>query len=216
MSGAVAAGAGSRPGGPELRVTVFTDYICPFCYVGDARLNRLRAEFDLKVNWCFLEIHPETPGRGRAVQELGYSQERWEQMMEALGELARAEGLVLARHDRTTNSHGALLLAEAAKDAGAALFYRVHRRLFEAYFAERRNIADGAVLRSIAESAGLASEVVERAWRESAYERRLLQYRAAARELRITATPTFFIGERRLEGVQPVTAFFEAARAAVA
>lgn len=36
---------------PELRLTVFSDYICPFCYIGDARINRLREDFDLKVNW---------------------------------------------------------------------------------------------------------------------------------------------------------------------
>ena len=57
---------------PELKVTVFSDYICPFCYIGDARLNRLRTRFELKVNWCFLEIHPETPPEGRPVRELGY------------------------------------------------------------------------------------------------------------------------------------------------
>ena len=49
---------------PELLVTVFTDYICPFCYVGDVRLERLRTDYDLKINWCFLEIHPETPSTG--------------------------------------------------------------------------------------------------------------------------------------------------------
>ena len=41
----------------ELRVTVFSDYICPFCYVGNARLDRLREHFDLKVNWCFTRLY---------------------------------------------------------------------------------------------------------------------------------------------------------------
>ena len=43
---------------PVLLATVFTDYICPFCYVGDARLDRLREDYALKINWCFVEIHP--------------------------------------------------------------------------------------------------------------------------------------------------------------
>ncbi len=58
---------------PTLLATVFTDYICPFCYVGDVRLDRLREHFDLKINWCFLEIHPETPAEGMDTSALGYS-----------------------------------------------------------------------------------------------------------------------------------------------
>ena len=57
---------------PTLLVTVFSDFICPFCYVGHVRLNRLRDLYDLKVNCCFVEIHPETPPEGRPVNELGY------------------------------------------------------------------------------------------------------------------------------------------------
>mgnify|MGYP001821638697 FL=1 len=43
---------------PELKVTVYSDYICPFCYVGNHRLQRLRDSYELKINWCLLEIHP--------------------------------------------------------------------------------------------------------------------------------------------------------------
>ena len=43
---------------PELRISVFSDYSCPFCYIGSRRLRRLGERYDLKVNWCGLEIHP--------------------------------------------------------------------------------------------------------------------------------------------------------------
>jgi len=36
---------------PELKVTVYSDYICPFCYVGYHRLLRLRDNYNLKINW---------------------------------------------------------------------------------------------------------------------------------------------------------------------
>jgi len=35
---------------PELKVTVFSDYICPFCYIGSRRLLRLNDDYDLKIN----------------------------------------------------------------------------------------------------------------------------------------------------------------------
>ncbi len=58
---------------PELQVTVFSDYICPFCYVGHHRLMRLKDSYDIKVNWCLLEIHPENLEQGEPVASLDYS-----------------------------------------------------------------------------------------------------------------------------------------------
>lgn len=57
---------------PQVLVTVFSDYICPFCYLGFLRLERLRDRYDLKVNCCGLEIHPENPPEGQPVAALGY------------------------------------------------------------------------------------------------------------------------------------------------
>ena len=200
---------------PELRITVFSDYICPFCYIGDARLERLRAEYDVRVNWCFLEIHPATPEEGMSVSGLGYDEARWRQMMEALARMAEEEGLAFAEHDFTTNSHRALLLAEAAKEEGQKIFYSLHRKLFEAFFCERLNIGDTGVLTRLAHAAGVSASVVERAWVDQHLEARLQQNLAAARELAVRATPTFFLGQQRLDGAVSLDRLQHAARAAV-
>ncbi|MGB5607152.1 MAG: DsbA family protein [Gammaproteobacteria bacterium] len=202
---------------PILLATVFTDYICPFCYIGDVRLERLRAEYDLKISWCFVEIHPDTPPEGRPVSELGYSDERWRQMMGNLERLADEDGIPLRAHDFTTNSHKSLLLAEAAKEAGADIFYRLHRRLFEAFFTDGLNIGDETVLAGLAATAGVPRDIISRAWGEPCYEERLQQYLAAAAELNVRATPTIFFGQQqRLDGALPYSAFLEAARAGAA
>ncbi len=202
---------------PVLLATVFTDYICPFCYVGDVRLERLREHFDLKINWCFLEIHPDTPASGMPVQDLGYAEEQWQQMMANLMAMGAAEGISFREHDFTTSSHRALLLAEAAKEEGAEVFYRLHRRLFTAYFTEGRNIGDAAVLRELAAECDVAPGTVERAWREERYEQQLQRYLVGAHELEVHATPTIFFGrEHRLNGALPFEAFLRAARAGAA
>jgi predicted DsbA family dithiol-disulfide isomerase len=199
---------------PVLLATVFTDYICPFCYVGDVRLERLREHFDLKINWCFLEIHPDTPACGMPVQALGYAEEQWRQMMASLMAMGAAEGISFREHDFTTSSHHALLLAEAAKEDGAEVFYRLHRRLFTAYFTEGRNIGDTAVLRELAAECGVAAGTPERAWREERYEQQLQRYLAGAQELEVRATPTILFGrEHRLNGALPYEAFLRTARA---
>lgn len=202
---------------PELLVTVFTDYICPFCYVGDVRLDRLRDDYDLKINWCFLEIHPDTPAEGMTISALGYQDETWQQMMDNLSRLAQEEEITFQPHTFTTNSHKSLLLAEAAKEAGADVFYALHRRLFEAFFTEGQNIGDEAVLTTLAHESGVPDDVLSRAWTDERYEGRLQQYLAAARELDVRATPTVFFGEKqRLDGALPLSTFRKLAQAGVA
>ncbi|WP_455234446.1 DsbA family oxidoreductase, partial [Thiogranum longum] len=89
---------------PVLKVSVFSDYICPFCYVGDARLDGLRDRYDLKVNWCFLEIHPETSPEGEPIASLNYPAATWQRMMARLRQMAEEENLSLRDQDFTTNS----------------------------------------------------------------------------------------------------------------
>ncbi|UCC55359.1 MAG: DsbA family protein [Gammaproteobacteria bacterium] len=199
---------------PVLLATVFTDYICPFCYIGDARLERLREDYNLRINWCFLEIHPKTPAEGMQVSDLGYPDSRWQQMMKNLAVLAEEEGLEFRSHDFTTNSHKALLLAEAAKQDGAEVFYKLHRRLFEAFFTDGLNIGDRDVLESFARDSGVRDATLASAWQDPRHEQRLDQYLAAARELDVRATPTVFFGEQqRLDGALPLPAFKKAALA---
>ncbi len=200
---------------PELLATVFTDYICPFCYVGDVRLERLRVDYDLKINWCFLEIHPDTPSQGMDSADLGYPDSKWQLMMDNLSRLAEEEGISFRPQTFTTNSHKALLLAEAAREDGADVFYTLHRRLFEAYFTEGRNIGEQAVLEQLAVAAGVPEETLSRAWSDERYAQRLDQYLAAAHELKVTATPTVFFSEhQRIDGALPLDVFKRLAREA--
>jgi predicted DsbA family dithiol-disulfide isomerase len=193
---------------PELLATVFTDYICPFCYVGDVRLDRLREDYNLKINWCFLEIHPETPVEGMSTDELGYADNRWQTMMDNLTRLAAEEGITFQPHTFTTNSHKSLLLAEAAKAAGTGVFYTLHRRLFEAFFSEGQNIGDERVLTGLARAAGMTDDQITAAWHDQKYEERLKLYLGAARELNVRATPTIFFGEKqRIDGALPLAVF---------
>jgi len=200
---------------PRLQVAVLSDYICPFCYIGYLRLEQLRADYDLAVNWALVEIHPDSPAAGKPVEELGYSQQHLDTLLGELGKMAHAEGVTLSAHTFTTNSHQALLLAEASKQHGADVFYALHRRLFESFLVEGLNIGDPAVLRALAADSGVPAETIEQAWSDPEYERRLQRNLAAAVHNGATGTPTFFIGEQRLTGAVPVEALRAAAKAAV-
>ncbi len=186
---------------PELKITVFSDYICPFCYVGHHRLMRLKDSYDLKINWCFLEIHPENSAKGEPVTSLDYPSEYWNQLMKNLKHVAKEENIPLAEHLFTTNSKDALLLGEAAKACGRESFYQLHEALFTAFFVDDKNIGDRKILRKIANQCGINNAVVDDAWNNSTYQQRLQQNFAAARKYEIQSVPSFVFGDHVLTGV---------------
>lgn len=181
--------------------------------MGERRLARLSEEFDVRVERRFLEIHPETPAEGRPVSELGYPPEQWARMMENLNRMGKAEGIVFSERTFTTNSHKALLLAEAAKEEGPDIFEALNEGLFRAYFTEGRNIGDPQVLRDVAQTAGVPAGRMEQAWSDAAYEERLARDHAAAAEIGITGIPLFIVdGRWILEGAVPVEMLREVAQ----
>jgi len=181
--------------------------------VGERRLARLNEEFDVRVERRFLEIHPETPAEGMPVSELGYPTDQWARMMENLERMGKADGIVFSERTFTTNSHKALLLAEAAKKEGSAVFEALNEGLFRAYFTDLRNIGDPEVLRDVARAAGVPAGRLEQAWSDPAYEVQLGRDHAAAAEIGITGIPFFIVDDRWiLEGAVPVETLREAAK----
>ncbi len=193
---------------PRLSVTVFSDYICPFCYVGDARLDKLRDGYQLDVDWCFFEIHPDNPAEGKPVEELGYPPEQWQRMMANLEQMARDDGLRLATRTFTTNSHSALLLAEATRRSAPEAFDGLHKRLFEAYFAEGQNIGDRNVLQKVAAECGIAEDVVVQAWNDPVYEQRLRDQSWRAAQIGVQGVPAFLFGRHMVAGAVPAETLF--------
>ena len=196
---------------PEIQITVFSDYICPFCYVGHHRLMRLKDEYELKINWCFLEIHPENSAEGEPVTDLDYSSELWDELMKNLKRVAEEENIPLAKHTFTTNSKDALLLAEASKQFGRETFYALHEKLFFTFFVDNRNIGNRDILREIAKDCGLNDESINAAWIEPKHQQRLLENFNQARKYQIKSVPSFVFGERVLTGVVDEAIMREAA-----
>ncbi len=184
--------------------------------MGGRRLARLSEAFDLKVEHIFLEIHPETPPEGKPVSSLGYPPEIWREITANLARMGKTEDIVFAARTFTTNSHKALLLAEAVKESAPGVFDALSERLFRAYFTEGRNIGDPAVLREIARDAGVPGETVERAWTDPVYEERLTAQGEVANRVGVTGIPTFVFGKTWIvEGAVPTATLKEFARKAV-
>jgi predicted DsbA family dithiol-disulfide isomerase len=199
---------------PELKVIVYSDYICPFCYIGNHRLQKLRDRYDLKINWRFLEIHPETSAIGESIDALDYPSETWQTMLENLRKLAKEEDIPLGEINFITNSRDALILAEAAKHCGKEIFYSLHECLFKAYFVDGKNIGSREVLEAIAKDCGIEQETIDDAWRNTDHSDQLIRNYELAREQDIQSVPSFIFADQVLTGVVSEEAFRNAAEIA--
>ena len=166
------------------------------------RIERLRKEHDVKVQWVHFPLHPETPQQGRSLAELfagrGYDVDKMQAQMRAR---MAAEGLPYGDRRMTYNSRLAQELGKwaDAQPGGEA----IHDALFRAYFVDGRNIGDPQVLLEVAKGVGLdeakAREVLEKRTFKAAVDSDWEK----SRQYGVTGVPTFVAGGRGVVGAQP-------------
>ena len=167
-----------------MKVTLYYDYVCPYCYIATARLERLSREMGFEVVWRGIEIHPELPPQGvRRKQTL-----RTKGLEDYLRHVAETEGVEITLPGFVTNTRLALEVSELAKDAG--IFGQVHTALYRAYFVEGVNIGMKNDVTRVAVGAGLDPKAVEEAIAERTMRKRVdANARAAERET-VLGVPT--------------------------
>src|SRR5258706_11134072 len=126
-----------------LKIVMFSDFICPFCYIGFDVIQKLKPEFDLQIEWRGFQIHPEWPADGASAaqqNQLGNADAR-KQAWERISSMAESVGLAMKPPSVLTNSRLALVAAEFARDSGAD-HEAFEERVYRAYFNEGANIGD--------------------------------------------------------------------------
>ena len=204
-----------------MQVEIWSDVVCPWCYVGKRRFESALAGFDhaedVEVVWRSFELDPNAPvRRGSTAEHLarkyGWSAEQVAASHERLTRLAAAEGLEY-HLDETQggNTFDAHRLLHAAREAG--LQDALKERFMRAYFTEGEPIGERAVLARLASEVGVpeAGEVLESGGFADGV--RADEHEAGA--LGIHGVP-FFVVDRRygIEGAQPSDLILEALRQA--
>ncbi|MFD2251222.1 putative DsbA family dithiol-disulfide isomerase [Pseudochelatococcus lubricantis] len=187
-----------------ITVDIVSDVVCPWCYLGSARLAHAiaaRPALDVAVHWRPFQLDPTVPAGGldRAaymLQKFGGDQARLDAIHAHLVDLGREEGIDF-RFDRITrapNTLDAHRLIRWAQPSGAQ--GDVARRLFALYFTEGADIGDAAVLRQVAEDAGLDGEVVANRLAGDWDKQDVIDEIAVAARLGVTGVPFFILGGR--------------------
>ncbi len=196
-----------------MRIEVWSDVVCPWCYIGKRRLEAALERFphrdEVEVVWRSFQLDPSTPeGETHALlpvlaAKYGRSLEETRAMVRHVEETAAGEGL---RYRLADGVGGNTLLAHELLHLAAerGLQGEVKERLLHAYFEEARPVFDVDALAALAVEAGLDEAEVRAALTDHRYRPAVREDVATARALGATGVP-FFVVDRRYgaAGAQP-------------
>lgn len=202
-----------------LNIDVYSDVICPWCFVGKHRLEKameaVKGRFDARVAWHPFELNPDMPKEG--LDRKKYRSAKfgsWEKSLaldEQVKQAGASEGITF-RHDlmeRTPNTfeaHKLILLAGRGGVQG-----KVADAVFNGYFVEGKDVGNRATLIEIAVKAGMDAEKVKTFLEGEESTNAVNEAKEKGRELRISGVPNFIINEKSsFSGAQSVKTFIKA------
>jgi predicted DsbA family dithiol-disulfide isomerase len=203
-----------------VRIEIWSDVVCPWCYIGKRRLEKALAGFEhadeVEVVWRSFQLDPSAPqvpvetvaeSLGR---KYGGGPEAGRQMIDRVEATAAEEGLLFRHHAslrvRTVDAHRILHLALA--EGGPQLQGRLKEALLAAYFVETENVADHAILQRIATGVGLDADRVAEVLASDAYAAEVEADIQQAVDLGAGGVPFYVVDNRfGVSGAQPAEVF---------
>jgi len=202
-----------------MKIEIWSDIMCPFCYIGKRRFDYALAQFDHKdkveIEWKSYLLSPELitdPNKNLhkfLAEHKGISLEEAKSMNDYVTNMAANVGLEYD-FDKAipANSFNAHRLLHFAKEHGRQT--ETEEALFKAYFTEGKNIDDSATLTAIAASVGLNTEALTEAMGSEAYFQDVVMDVQEAQNIGVRGVP-FFVFDRKyaISGAQEADAFIQ-------
>ena len=195
-----------------MKIEIWSDYACPFCYIGEKRLARALAEVgdkNITVEFKSFELDPEASSEVKSTTperfalKYGLSLEAAKERIEQISQMGRNEGIDFRyATTRYTNTFDALRLTKFAQEKGHD---EIITKFFDAYFTKNLELSDHAVLKKIAVECGLDAAEVDDVLSGERYGEDVRADELQAAQLGIHGVPYFVVGGKYgLSGAQPV------------
>lgn len=202
---------------PALTIDIFSDFVCPWCFIGARRLDQALASLDPAVQVTIAHhpflLDPSTPDKGRDLRKSlreKYGRDP-EPMFARVEEAARASGIPLD-FSKLTFAHPTVKAHTLLRHAHAKGTQRAFADdLFAAHFLDARNISDDDVLVEIATRHGFEADETRRLLTDASERASIEDEASQAAASGIRGVPFFvFNGRLALSGGQPVEVFHDA------
>ena len=200
-----------------MKVEIWSDVMCPFCYIGKRRFEEALAGFEgneqIEIEWKSFQLNPDLKTNpnisiNQYLADIkGWTLDHAEQMNEHVTQMAAQAGLTYNfSKSVVANSFNAHRLAHLAKKHG--LGDAAEEALFRAYFTEGRNIDDTETLIEMGKSIGLNAEEIKQTRENGTYADDVKHDIAEAQYLGVRGVP-FFVMNRKyaVSGAQEVAVF---------
>jgi predicted DsbA family dithiol-disulfide isomerase len=198
-----------------VQLEVWSDVVCPWCYIGKRKLERALERWDgepVDVVWRPFQLHADAESSGRPVVDVLAARMGAEAAREAqrrVTEVAAGVGLAYDLSGQLeANTFDAHLLLLAARDQGVQA--EVVERFSRAHFTEGADVGDRAVLVALAGEAGLTGAA--EALADDALADRLNRELAEGIAIGVRSVPTFVVGNRGVAGAQDPEVLLELLR----
>ena len=191
-----------------MKITVFSDYICPFCFIGVETIRHIAPEVpSFTLEWKGYQIHPEYPATGIPIEQrmAQFGRERYQAIWRNILSLAENIGLEMRQPPLLTNSLMALEATEYAKEQNQGEAFS--QAVYKAYFQNGQNIGDVDVLSSIATMVGLDADALFDQLQARTYAPQLEAARKEAQQHGVSGVPTFLVGPAQIVGAQAPEVF---------
>lgn len=198
-----------------MRIEVWADVVCPWCWIGETRLYRAlqqRPEVQAEVVWRPFQLQPDLPPEGKPWDEVVRTKfggpERARTMFQQVAAAGAYDGLrfdfdAIPAHPNTRDAHRLVLRAQ---EAGVGR--QMAEALFAANFTEGRDIGKTGVLADVAAQVGLDRDRIARFLGGNELGRQVDESQAEAASLGITGVPYFVIdGKYAFSGAQALETF---------
>lgn len=183
-------------------IEVFSDYVCPFCFIAERPLRQAIEGKDVHLVWRPFELRPSPCPTLKPEDD--YLQRTW---LDAVDPLAEEYGVSIKLPDVSPQpyTHLAFEGFQYAQLQGLGDAYTM--KIFEAFFQQNKDIGKTKILKEAAAEIGLDSEDFEKALLESRFRSEHAIALEEADHRDITAVPTFIIGGQKVTGLRTKEGF---------
>ena len=195
-----------------MKIEIWSDYACPFCYIGEKRLEKaiLQIKTDEKIKIIFksFELDPTASEKvvsstaERFAKKYGMTVADAEKRIEQISMMGRREGIDFKYISTNyTNTFDALRLTKFAQEKNHD---EIIEKLFDAYFTKNLELSDHKILKKIAAECGLDEDEVEKFLQSEKFSEEVRKDEYEAAKLGIHGVPFFLIDDKYfLSGAQP-------------
>jgi predicted DsbA family dithiol-disulfide isomerase len=202
----------------KIKIDIITDVVCPWCYIGEHRLNKAieetKDQFEFELDLKPFELDPNTPQEGKnhleyLVKLMG-SEERVKEAHAMMEEMGEAEGLhyhfeKIKTIANTLNAHRLIWLAKQFSTET-----RVAKDLYRANFSEGKNVNDINILKSIGLQNGIPKARLEEFFSGDEGRKEVIVMEEDAHRANINSVPAFVVNNKYLiRGAQSSDTFKE-------